>query len=161
MLEEEKVAIFSEDLEFQKKMVYEDILSSHEDYYSLSCYWQVIEFLINGPDSLLKLGETCELVYGGLPIDSNNDVWFDFGPMRYFTQLQVQEISSTLNKLSSETVLGKYSKAKMVEHHIHPDNWWDIDEDNFILQVKYYYEGLIKFFNRASENGYCVITYIT
>lgn len=132
-----------------------------EQYLCIGIYWQAVEFLINGTEPLQSKTRSRNIVYGGELLDRDEDIWFDFGPMRYFTPDQVQEIAEELLQLTPNALIVRYNQATMAEYQIHPDNWWEVDQVRVTSEIKEYYSKLVNFFRKAAENEKYIITYIT
>lgn len=150
------------DRDIQKHLISSDGSDlSYGKYLCIGIYWHAIEFLINGSNPLQGSTQIKGIVYGGEPLDQDETTWFDFGPIRYFTPIQVQEIAEELTNLVPSDLVARYSQATMAEHQIHPDNWWEIDQSSAIAEIEDYYARLVDFFREASEHNRYVITYIT
>jgi hypothetical protein len=151
--------------QLQETLVYTDQTESpYGAYLCIGTWWHAIEFLLEQEtfeDSTLR-----QVVFGGTPIDGTDindikDVWFDFGPIRYFTPNQVQKISRLFSEFSPEKLMAQYNPALMAEYQIHPDHWWIIDQDKVIDSIKNSYSRLVAFFHKAAESANYILTYIT
>jgi hypothetical protein len=151
--------------QLQETLVYSDTTESpYGAYLCIDTWWHAIEFLLE--QETFEGSPLRKVVFGGTSIDGNDindikDVWFDFGPIRYFTPNQVQEISSVFGEVSPENLVARFNPALMAEHSVHPDNWWIVEQDEVIDSIKNTYSKLVAFFQKAAESANYVLTYIT
>jgi hypothetical protein len=82
------------------------------------------------------------------------------GPARYITSSEVQEISEAISTISKEELLKNYDPEKIVEADIYPTNAWTLGQEN-LDYISTYYEELVKFFKKASEENEAVIMWVS
>ena len=149
----------------QENLIYSDSSElPYGEYLCIGVYWQAIDFLIMRSQSreLYEASPLKNIVFGGEPLNKNEDIWFDFGPIRYFLPEQVREIVEHTNKITPEDLAASYDQALLVEHMIHPaDFWWTQDQIDVINEIKEYYSELLTFFRKAAICKKYIITYVT
>lgn len=145
----------------QENLIYTSRIDSpYGSYLFIGEYWQVINFLLVGQESP-ELDSLKKVVFATRPLIDGEEIWFDFGPIRYLFPDEVREISNFLNEISSETLLLRYNPAILMEYQIHPDIWWVQEQDKTIRSIRKYYTDLVYFFQEAARSENYILTYVT
>ena len=145
--------------EIQKKFIALDIPEEfYEGYLGFSGYWQSLEFLIRGDNYLNSSLDSMSPILGGHLFSKTDEIWFDFGPMRYFEPNEVQDILKFLHKNSSDVLLSRYDPVKMAQNDIDPA-YWEEDTTYFLEVICEIYTDLVSLFQAAFEHHQYVILY--
>lgn len=144
----------------QETLVYSERTDSpYGAYLSIGDWWHAIHFLLVGLESP-EPHPLKKIVFSKAAL-TDDEVWFDFGPIRYLYPNEVQEISSLLNEISPETLISRYNPALMAEYEIHPDIWWVQGQDRIISSIRIHYTALSTFFQEAASSKNYILTYVT
>jgi hypothetical protein len=121
--------------------------------------WDAINFLLTGHS--LDTIETAEpplsqIIFSGQIIDEDQDM--GYGPAQYLKPEQVREINTALSKVSILDFRQKYNAGKMNEKGVYPQAWQDDEDEKDYLCDNF--ENLKAFYEKASQEGQAIITYI-
>jgi hypothetical protein len=130
--------------ELQESLIYEqDCHSANDSYLCINEFWHAISFLL-GHAELIE-DRSREMAIFGNPLNEDERFWFTFGPLRYFTPIDIQNICNLFSQITSKELISNFNVALMAEHEIHPDNWWIVDEEESAEKIKFNYESLSLF----------------
>ncbi len=127
----------------------------HDDTLDIDKSWHVIHFLLNG--------KTWEgqwpwfgAVLGGTEI-SDEDV--GYGPARYLTPSQVQEVSAALQGIDSEALLARRDADAIRAAELYPEGWQGSESDR--AYISSYYELLRTFFKMSAASKCAMIQWLS
>ncbi|WP_392530129.1 YfbM family protein [Nostoc sp. C117] len=144
----------------QENLIYSDSTESpYGDCLCIGIWWGAIDFLLVGPGAN-KSNPLKKLVFGGTPLDAD-DIWFDFGPIRYLEPDEVREISELIVKISPEMLIAQYNVASLIEHQVPPDTWLIEDQSKVVISITSYYSKIVDFFQKAARIENYILAYIT
>lgn len=116
--------------------------------------WHIIHFLLTGEE---WEGEPplVNAVLGGVTV-SDEDV--GYGPARYLSPPEVQELSAALRTFSTEDLLARWNQAAIDAAAIYPEGWANSPEDREYIGS--YFEQLRSFFAKAAEERQVVLVWL-
>ncbi len=120
--------------------------------------WEGLFFLLTGKSLATAKEASAPLVWTLTPpneIDPDQDI--GYGPATYTTSEQTKEISSALNKISTDDLRGRYNGQLMMEMGIYPEVWNDIDSLEYLMEE---FNSMKDFYNKATAENQAVIFFI-
>ena len=123
-----------------------------ESYLHIDKTWHIIHFLLNG-EAWTGGWPLMGVVLGGTQI-SEEDV--GYGPARYLTAKEVQDIAAALNTIPPDELWSRFRIDAVREARIYPEGWNSEDRD----YVVGYYSQLRDFFAKAARSGECMVVYL-
>ncbi|MEH2094048.1 DUF1877 family protein [Nostoc sp.] len=82
---------------------------------------------------------------------------FDFGPARFLTPDEVQEVAKVLSKISKADLQTRFDPSALSVANVYPGIWKSGDDE--LEYLTYYYISLVKFFQEAAKCGDVVLFY--
>lgn len=116
--------------------------------------WHIIHFLLNG-DTWEGAWPLLGVVLGGTEI-SAEDV--GYGPARYLTPAEVEEVASALDAIPPDTLWSRFDADAVRKAEIYPEAWSGGPEDR--EYVTDYYSQLRDFFATAAKAKEVVVLYL-
>jgi Domain of unknown function (DUF1877) len=118
--------------------------------------WHAIHYLLTG--SVWEgRGPEAFLLAGGTPI---GDIDVGYGPARGLTVAETREVAAALDKISAETLAGRFDGAKLDAAEIYPEIWVRDGQDglDYILE---FYQSLRSFVGMAAQKKMGMLLFIT
>lgn len=84
-----------------------------------------------------------------------------YGPARFLTPSQVQEISTALSRISKEWLASRFNPADMQQQQIYPETIWARDSSEALDYLLEYFQILRNFYSSASTRGDAVVQCLT
>ncbi|WP_246427855.1 YfbM family protein [Paenibacillus phyllosphaerae] len=116
--------------------------------------WHAIHYILNG-----KAWEGEEplvhVILGGTPIGED----YGYGPPRYLTPEQVEQVAQALTGLQGAELIGRYNPDLMAQQDIYPQiDWDDEEEQQYVFD---YYWSLVDYYKAAAASGNGMLLYLT
>ncbi|MDP4090604.1 MAG: YfbM family protein [Bacillota bacterium] len=140
----------------QREITIEEIIyntdTDEEDYLDIDKSWHAIHYLL--------CGETWEgerplfnVVLGGKEINKQD---VGYGPARYLTALEVQEVYDAIKEITVPELHRRFNIKELQEADIYPQ----FDREDDFEYISGYFVYLQDFFGRAADRGKAVIMYL-
>lgn len=122
----------------------------NEDGLSLEKSWHSLHYLLTGSAQEVDspLGNA---ILGGEEIGPD----LGYGPARFLDTKQVQEVSSTLNKVSSDDLARRFDLKAMMAAKVYA-----CADDEELELAQHYFEHLVKYYAEAAKRGDAMLLYI-
>ncbi|APW62143.1 YfbM family protein [Paludisphaera borealis] len=117
--------------------------------------WHAIHYLLNG---VPWEGEPPRLnaVLGGEPIGDDD---LGYGPVRFLTADEVQEVADALEDVPVFVLLESFDHEALNEAEIYPHDWRGDDQERDL--VSSHYTELVAFFRSAAQAGDAMLLYLS
>jgi len=115
--------------------------------------WHAIHFCLTG-DPWAGKPPLANAVLGGTSLGDD----LAYGPARFLTAEQVQDVATALNGISMEDFVTRCDFVAMNKARIYPSNWVGSPED--LKYITSYYSGVVDFFNKAARENNAMLLYI-
>ena len=125
-----------------------------EEVLDIDKAWHGIHFLLNG-SSFGRKEPYENVILGGTPIGADEG----YGPARYLTAEQVNDVSAALAQLSSDELESRFDPAGLSAESVYPSNsdWNDEDDKEYVLS---YYTAVADYYRSAASKGYGMLLYL-
>jgi hypothetical protein len=113
--------------------------------------WHAIDFMLNGRE-WEEEPPLFKVILGGTAIGDDD---LGYGPARYLTPEQVQEVTAALEKISEADFIKKYDPKQMGD--IYPHVWGKNDKETLDYLVGHYRK-MVAFYKDAAQKGNAIIS---
>ncbi|HEY7640444.1 MAG TPA: YfbM family protein [Steroidobacteraceae bacterium] len=127
--------------------------TENERHLDLDKSWHIIHFLLAG-DAWGGTPPFANAICGGAEL---GDVDVGYGPARYLTPAQVQEVGSALSGLAAKDLWSRFDAAAASRAEIYPADSWTNEDGEY---VEDYYEKLRAFYAAAAHNSEAILLWI-
>lgn len=125
-----------------------------ERYLDTDKSWHLTHFLLTG-NAWEGAEPICNAVLGGTEIGED----LGYGPARFLTPGQVQEVAAALAPISSEQLWSRFDPKAVEVAEIYPDGWKGNQEERDY--VSGYFQQLKDFFAEATKTNDAIILWLS
>lgn len=147
---------FIEDSSRLEDIIYNDDITSNENFLDLDKAWEGVFFIITRQslaDAVIEEAPLLGILMGPTEIDPDQDM--GYGPATYTTAEQTKDIYNAIKDLTKEELSANYDPSRMAEEGIYPDIWQD--DENALEYLLDYFDELKNFYKKAVEKGEAVV----
>lgn len=120
--------------------------------------WNVLAFLLGNTAAEYEDEPLAQLIFGHHTLDEDQDV--GYGPARYLTVAEVQELHQALSQLSDEDIQNRFSPAQCEANDIYPSFWIDEDAADLWEYIQNYLTVLRTTYQLAAARKEAMIVYL-
>ena len=120
--------------------------------------WNVLAFLLGNTATEYEDEPLAQLIFGRHTLDEDQDV--GYGPARYLTVAEVQELHQALSQLSDAEIKKRFSPAQCEANDIYPSFWVEEDAADLWEYIQDYLTTLRTTYQLAAERKEAMITYL-
>ncbi|WP_445629488.1 YfbM family protein [Nostoc sp. DSM 114167] len=136
----------------------DEISESDGRYLNIDKTWHGLHFLLTG-SALPNDPPLTNVVMGGTPLGDPENPDFDFGPARFLSPQEVQEVAKELSKISKTDLEARFDPSALLTADVYPYVWQEGKEA--LEYITYYYIYVVEFFQEAAKCGDVVLLYIS
>ncbi|WHT40179.1 MULTISPECIES: YfbM family protein [Myroides] len=138
--------------------IYNEYDENDDAMVDLDKAWHVLAFLLGEMQDRFEDHPMAGLIFGKHTLDENQDV--GYGPARYLTVDEVQELNQALTQLSDEILKKRFSPALCEEQDIYPSFWMGEDPEDLWEYIQDNLHVLRTTYQKAVDQNEAMITYL-
>ena len=127
--------------------------SFDENFFDVDKAWHGIHYLLTGSDWQGEL-PLFNAVLGGKEFGSED---LGYGPPRYLTKEEVQELNEALEKISWNELEKRYDPLTMSKLEIYPDIW---DDEDALEYLEHHFNALKNFLADTARQEKALVLYL-
>lgn len=157
---EVELTSYLQDSSLFETRIYSDFDENNIDeaYVDLDKTWNVLAFLLGGKHKEYEDQKMAHLVFGRHTLDEDQDV--GYGPARYLTIAEVQELNQALNQITDEEMRKRFSPEECEANDIYPSFWLEEDVNDLWDYISDHLQLLRKAYQTAADRKEAMITYL-
>ncbi|MEH2174352.1 YfbM family protein [Nostoc sp.] len=136
----------------------DEVSESDGRYLNIDKAWHGLHFLLTG-SALPNDSPLTNVVMGGTPLGDPENPDFDFGPARFLSPQEVQEVAKELSEISKIDLEARFDPSVLLKADVYPHIWQEGKEA--LEYITDYYIYVVEFFQEAAKCGDVVLLYIS